>query len=80
MMFGFNHAEKSWAMIPSRITQNLPKNQCIFARGYRVFPFPSLRSKLKAAPGPEPDERLEPTGVPDSAKVRTTGDPLPSYV
>jgi hypothetical protein len=80
MMFGFNHAEKSWAMIPSRITQNLPKNQCIFARGYRVFPFPSLRSKLKAAPGPEPDERLEPTGVPDGAKVRTTGDPLPSYV
>jgi hypothetical protein len=65
-------------MIPSRITQDLPNNQCIFIRGYRVFPFPGKRSKLKVTPVPEP-ELPESTNVRDDTKVSTPGDPL-SYV
>jgi hypothetical protein len=79
MMFGLRPRWEIMDHDASHITQNLPKNQCIFVRGYRVFPFPDLRLKLKAAPGHEPDERPEFAGVPDGAKVSTPSDPLPSY-
>jgi hypothetical protein len=57
--------------------QNLPENQCIFIRGFRVTRFPMILPRLRAAAGPaqlpdeddpNPDTQLK--SIPDETHVR----------
>jgi len=62
----------------ARSNQNLPEDQCIFVRGFRVKRFPSkIFSRLRAAAGParipgedDPDPDAELVGVPANTQVR----------
>ena len=56
--------------------QNLPENQCIFIRGFRVARFSRIIPRLRAAAGharlPDPDPDKELQSIPVDAGVRKT--------
>ena len=62
----------------SGITQNLPENQCVFVRGYRVVRIPNTWLKflelmgplhMRRRPGPGSDQRLQLTSIPEGLEV-----------
>jgi hypothetical protein len=60
--------------------QNLPEDQCIFIRGFRVVRTTNILSKLKGAAGPNPSlEDVHDDNEPDKELISTPASTKVKY-